>query len=83
MNKDMVKGTVDDIAGRSKRQIGEWTGDTGAQVEGAVQQLKGKTEKVVGNVRDAAHDLRTDAEREREKAKEREAESEHTGAGRG
>jgi uncharacterized protein YjbJ (UPF0337 family) len=83
MNKDTVKGTVDDVAGRTKRQIGEWTGDTNAQVEGAAQQLKGKTEKVVGSVKDAARDFKSDVERDREKAKEREAESKHAGVGRG
>jgi uncharacterized protein YjbJ (UPF0337 family) len=84
MNKDTVTGTVDDVAGRTKRQIGEWTGDTNAQLEGASQQLKGKTEKVVGNVKDAAHDLKKDVERDHERAKaEREAESKHAVAGRG
>jgi uncharacterized protein YjbJ (UPF0337 family) len=56
MDKDRVKGTVDDAAGRIKRQVGEWTGDTGAQVDGAAQQVKGKVEKAWGNMKDAARD---------------------------
>ena len=56
MNKDNVKGTIDDAAGRAKRQVGEWTGDTQTQVDGAAQQVKGKIEKAVGNVKDAVHD---------------------------
>jgi uncharacterized protein YjbJ (UPF0337 family) len=56
MNSDKVKGTIDDAAGRAKRQVGEWTGDTQTQVDGAAQQVKGKAEKAVGNVRDAIHD---------------------------
>jgi uncharacterized protein YjbJ (UPF0337 family) len=56
MNKDTVKGTMDDAAGRVKRQVGEWTGDTKTQVDGAAQQVKGKVEKAWGNVKDAAHD---------------------------
>lgn len=56
MNKDNVKGSMDDAAGRVKRQVGEWTGDTNAQVEGTTQQVKGKVEKAWGNVKDAAHD---------------------------
>ena len=56
MDKDRVKGTVDDAAGRIKRQVGEWTGDTQAQVEGGAQQVKGKAEKAWGNVKDAARD---------------------------
>jgi uncharacterized protein YjbJ (UPF0337 family) len=56
MDKDRVKGTLDDTAGRVKRQVGEWTGDTNAQVEGTAQQIKGKTEKAVGQVKDAVRD---------------------------
>ena len=56
MNSDNIKGTIDDAAGRAKRQVGEWTGDTETQVDGAAQQVKGKAEKAVGNIRDAIHD---------------------------
>jgi uncharacterized protein YjbJ (UPF0337 family) len=69
MNKDRVKGAVDDAAGRAKRQVGEWTGDTNAQVEGAAQQLKGKAEKAWGNVKDAARDAKDEAERHNDKTK--------------
>jgi uncharacterized protein YjbJ (UPF0337 family) len=55
MNKDKVKGAMDDAIGRVKRQSGEWTGDVDKQVEGAGQQVKGKAEKVWGNIKDAAH----------------------------
>jgi uncharacterized protein YjbJ (UPF0337 family) len=84
MNKDTVKGQMDDVAGRAKRQVGEWTGDTDLQVDGAAQQLKGKAEKAVGNVKDAVKDAtkdtRTDADRERERNIEAEREREHVGA---
>jgi uncharacterized protein YjbJ (UPF0337 family) len=76
MNKDQVKGAVNDAAGRAKRQVGEWTGDTNAQVEGAAQQLKGKAQKVVGNVKDAARDTSANVDREREQEKGREQERE-------
>lgn len=56
MNNDTVKGTMDDAAGRAKRQVGEWTGDTATQADGAAQQVKGKVEKAWGNVKDAARD---------------------------
>jgi uncharacterized protein YjbJ (UPF0337 family) len=64
MNKDNVKGTIDDAAGRAKRQVGEWTGDTNTQAEGAAQQVKGKVEKAWGNVKDAVHDANTHADRD-------------------
>lgn len=56
MNNDNVKGSMDDAAGRMKRQVGEWTGDNEAQADGAAQQVKGKVEKAWGNVKDAARD---------------------------
>jgi uncharacterized protein YjbJ (UPF0337 family) len=56
MNKDRVKGTIDDVAGRAKRQVGEWTGDTNAQLEGLGQQVKGKAEKAFGTAKDAVRE---------------------------
>ena len=56
MNKDKVKGSMDDAAGRVKRQVGEWTGDTEAQVDGAAQQVKGKVEKAMGTFKDSTKD---------------------------
>jgi len=52
MNSDKVKGAIDDAAGRAKRKVGEWTGDTQTQVEGATQQVKGKLEKAWANLKD-------------------------------
>jgi uncharacterized protein YjbJ (UPF0337 family) len=63
MNKDNVKGTIDDAAGRAKRQVGEWTGDTKTQVDGAAQQVKGKAEKALGNLKDAAKDANRGTDR--------------------
>ncbi|HEX4286062.1 MAG TPA: CsbD family protein [Terracidiphilus sp.] len=84
MDKDQVKGAMDDAVGRAKRQVGEWTGDTKTQVEGAAQQVKGKAEKAWGGVKDAARDANTDAaptdadrERERRIEAERERDAEH------
>ena len=54
MDKDRVKGKMDDAAGRVKRQVGEWTGDTKTQAEGAAQQVKGKAENAWGKMKDAA-----------------------------
>lgn len=78
MNKDNVKGTMDDAAGRAKRQVGEWTGDTKTQADGAAQQVKGKVEKAWGNLKDATNDAthgtprdRDEVEREREVDTER------------
>jgi uncharacterized protein YjbJ (UPF0337 family) len=81
MDKDRVKGAVNDAAGRAKRQVGEWTGDTNAQVEGSMQQLKGKAQKAVGNIKDAARDVKSEADRQNEASRaeqiDREREQEH------
>jgi uncharacterized protein YjbJ (UPF0337 family) len=57
MDKDKVKGTVDDAVGGAKRQIGKWTNDPKLQAEGTAQQVKGKAEKISGNVKDAVRDV--------------------------
>ena len=57
MDKDRVKGTIDEVVGGAKRQVGHITGDTKTEAEGAVQQVKGKVENVVGKVKDAARDM--------------------------
>jgi uncharacterized protein YjbJ (UPF0337 family) len=89
MDKDSVKGTVDDAMGRAKRQVGEWTGNANQQVEGTAQQVKGKAEKVFGQIKDAARDMQSDADRERQRNAERDqqhadqqhADQQHAGAG--
>jgi uncharacterized protein YjbJ (UPF0337 family) len=80
MDKDRVKGTIDDAAGRAKRQIGEWTGDTQTQVEGAAQQVKGKAEKAWGNVKDAARDAQKDADRNNDESTARQNDEQHVGS---
>jgi uncharacterized protein YjbJ (UPF0337 family) len=79
MDKDRVKGAVNDAAGRAKRQVGEWTGDTNAQAEGSAQQIKGKAQKAWGAVKDAARDAQSEVDREkaREAENQREREREH------
>jgi uncharacterized protein YjbJ (UPF0337 family) len=72
MDKDKVKGTIDDAAGRVKRQVGEWTGDTSAEIEGAAQQVKGKVEKAWGNIKDSAREEGHHSDKDRDVVVERE-----------
>ncbi len=64
MDKDRIQGKAEDIAGRAKRQVGEWTGDNKTQAEGALDQAKGKTRNVVGKVKDAVRDAADNIEGE-------------------
>lgn len=77
MDKDRIKGKMDDIKGRVKRQAGEWTDNEKLQAEGTGDQIKGKAENVVGKVKDAGRDMadkaRDEADRMRGRA-DREAE---------
>jgi uncharacterized protein YjbJ (UPF0337 family) len=56
MDKDRVKGKANEVAGRAKRQVGEWTGDSKTQLKGAGQEIKGNVQSAVGKVKDAARD---------------------------
>ncbi len=69
MDRDNVKGKMDDVKGRIKRQAGEWTGDDNLQAEGAADQLKGKAENAWGKVKDGARNLADDVRQGSEKMK--------------
>ena len=53
MDKDRVEGKVKDIAGRTQRQVGEWTGDSESQAKGAAKQAEGKVQNAWGKAKDA------------------------------
>lgn len=57
MDKDRVEGKIEDVKGRVKRQVGEWTGDEKTQAEGAVEQVKGKIQNAWGKAKDAGRDV--------------------------
>ncbi|MGA2170351.1 MAG: CsbD family protein [Terracidiphilus sp.] len=40
MDKQRVKGAIDNVVGGAKRHVGNLTGDTRTQVEGVAQQIK-------------------------------------------
>jgi uncharacterized protein YjbJ (UPF0337 family) len=56
VNKDRVKGTIDEVAGSAKRKAGALTGNTNLEVGGMVQQAKGKVENAWGKTKDAVCD---------------------------
>jgi uncharacterized protein YjbJ (UPF0337 family) len=62
MNKDRVKGTLDEALGATKRNVGKLTGNTQLQVEGMVQQVKGKVENAWGIAKDAVNEANNEAE---------------------
>lgn len=79
MDKDRVEGKAKDVAGRVQRQVGEWTGDTEAQVKGTLKQAEGKTQNAWGKAKDAAKDAADQhdkARRENQTAEDAELERE-------
>ncbi len=60
MNKDQIKGKIEEIKGDVKERIGGATKDRSTQAEGWLENKKGKLQSGVG-------DLKEDAERERER----------------
>jgi uncharacterized protein YjbJ (UPF0337 family) len=53
MNKDQVKGTAKDVAGKAQEKAGELTGSEKQQVKGLKNQAEGKIQKGVGDVKEA------------------------------
>lgn len=62
MNRNQVKGSMKDAAGKVQRKVGEMTGSTSQQLKGTAKQVEGKLQKGIGNVE---HE-QDEAKRERE-----------------
>jgi uncharacterized protein YjbJ (UPF0337 family) len=56
MNKDRVMGIIDEVAGSAKRKAGKVTENPKLQVEGLIQQAKGKVQGAWGKAKETAHD---------------------------
>jgi uncharacterized protein YjbJ (UPF0337 family) len=69
VNKDRLKGSINEVAGRAKRQVGEWTGDTNAQIEGLAQEVKGKVQKAWGGVKETVRTAQDHAKQEQAQLK--------------
>lgn len=56
MNKDQVKGTAKDIAGKVQKEAGDLTGNKEQEAKGLGKQVEGKTQKKVGDAKEAVKD---------------------------
>ena len=65
MNRNQVKGTMKDVAGKVQRKVGEVTGSSKQQVKGMARQAEGKLQKGLGNVEQAADDSMEEARKRR------------------
>jgi uncharacterized protein YjbJ (UPF0337 family) len=57
MNKDQVKGTLKDAAGKVQETTGKVIGSTEQQLKGIHKQVEGKTQKAVGDVKEVLKDI--------------------------
>ena len=53
MNKDQVKGTLKDAAGKVQQAAGKAIDSDKQQLAGMKKQVEGKAQKAVGDVKDA------------------------------
>jgi uncharacterized protein YjbJ (UPF0337 family) len=79
MNKDQMKGKLENLKGRVKEALGAASGDKQTQGQGFVERVKGAVEKKYGDAKDAIsrHD-KQDVDEETRRRIERE-ESEDAG----
>ena len=68
VDKDRAKETMNEIAGRTKRQVGGWTGDTGARIESHGQEVEGKTQKTWGGVKGTVRAARDEVRKEQDRS---------------
>ena len=53
MNKDQVKGTVKEAAGKIQEKAGELVGSKTQQAKGIAKEVEGKAQKAAGDIKDA------------------------------
>ena len=64
MNKDQVKGRVDEATGKMKEAAGRAMGNPDLENRGTVEKVGGKAQKAYGDVKeDLKKDLKSDSDR--------------------
>jgi len=58
MDKQRVKGAIDEVVGSAKTNVGGYTDNINLQAEGVVQQIKGKVETGIGKLNDGVRDAK-------------------------
>ncbi len=54
MNKDTIKGSMKETAGKVQKEFGKAVDSPKHQVEGGMKEAEGRTQKTVGHLKDAA-----------------------------
>ena len=56
MNKDQIKGTVKEVAGKVERKAGELVDSPETEAKGAAREVAGKVQKSVGDAKENVKD---------------------------
>ena len=59
MNKDQVKGSVKEAAGKAQQKTGQILGNSKQEAKGLATKLQGKAQKKVGDAKEALKDARS------------------------
>ena len=57
MNKNQIKGSVKEIAGKVQAETGKLVGSEEQQAKGTARQIAGKVEKGFGDAKEAVKDV--------------------------
>ena len=67
MNKDELKGKVENLKGRGKQAYGAVTGDKGKEAEGLVDRVSGAVREKIGKTeREVSRDVSRDEEEQKD-----------------
>jgi uncharacterized protein YjbJ (UPF0337 family) len=56
MNKDQIEGTAKDMGGKIREEAGKLLGSKEQQAKGLMNQVEGKAQQQVGNLKEAVKD---------------------------
>jgi uncharacterized protein YjbJ (UPF0337 family) len=56
MNKDQIKGTIKDAAGKAQQATGKVVGNTDQQLHGIRKQVEGQAQRAAGDIKEAVKD---------------------------
>jgi uncharacterized protein YjbJ (UPF0337 family) len=65
MNRNQVKGTAKDVAGKVQASVGKAIGNPAQQLKGVEKQIEGSIQKGAGNVQQAAADAQKKTDKQR------------------
>lgn len=63
MNKDQVKGTIKEVAGKVQKNTGDALGNTSQEAKGMAREVEGKVQKNLGDAKETLKDAANESSR--------------------